>query len=88
MGFGKRGTERAIFEELDVLVSEFKASNCLSVDPMLPVNRAVTNVISSLIFGARLAEEPRFNELSQIISFSIARNVSLSTNPLRALLSK
>ena len=88
MGLGKRGTERTIVEELDVLVSELKASNGLSVDLMLPVHRAVTNVISSLVFGARLAEDPRFNELSQIISFSIARNVSFSSNPLRALLSK
>lgn len=84
-GFGKHGTERAIGEELDVLLTTLKASGRSPIDPTLPLHRAAANVISSLVFGERLAEDPRFDELSQTFSAQIIRNSGVSSNPLRTI---
>lgn len=86
MGCGKRGSERAIAEELDALVSALKAGGRAAVDPTLPLHRAAANVIGSMLFGSRLAEDPRFVEFLEVTSFQVVRNIGISSNPLSTII--
>ena len=89
MGFGKRGTEELVLEELTHLLEELdflSGSEAIgaavigeatrrsdkqvivhAVNPRLPLARAVTNVISRILFALRLADNAEFREINPLM---------------------
>ena len=63
-------------------MSALKAGGRAAVDPTLPLHRAAANVISSMLFGSRVADDPRFVEFLEVTSLQVVRNIGISSNPL------
>ncbi|XP_056309094.1 cytochrome P450 2K1-like isoform X2 [Danio aesculapii] len=63
-GMGKRGSEEKITEEIHYLKGEFDKSEGKPFDTTQPVNYAVSNIISSIVYGSRFEyTDPRFTEM-------------------------
>ncbi|KAK9978499.1 hypothetical protein ABG768_020248 [Culter alburnus] len=63
-GMGKRGSEDKIIEEIQYLKGEFDKFEGKAFDTTHPVNYAVSNIISSIVYGSRFEyTDPRFTEM-------------------------
>uniref|UniRef100_A0A8C1MRH2 Cytochrome P450 2K1-like n=1 Tax=Cyprinus carpio TaxID=7962 RepID=A0A8C1MRH2_CYPCA len=65
LGMGKRGSEDKIIEEIQYLKAEFDKFEGTKkpFDTTRPVNYAVSNIISSIVYGSRFEyTDPRFTE--------------------------
>ncbi|KAK9978450.1 hypothetical protein ABG768_020201 [Culter alburnus] len=63
-GMGKRGSEDKIIEEIQYLKGEFDKFKGKAFDTTQPVNYAVSNIISSIVYGSRFEyTDPRFTEM-------------------------
>ncbi|XDV12373.1 hypothetical protein PO909_001068 [Leuciscus waleckii] len=63
-GMGKRGSEEKIIEEIQHLKGEFDKFEGKPFDTTQPVNYAVSNIISSIVYGSRFEyTDPRFTEM-------------------------
>ncbi|KAK9978497.1 hypothetical protein ABG768_020246 [Culter alburnus] len=63
-GMGKRGSEDKIIEEIQYLKGEFDKFEGKAFDTTQPVNYAVSNIISSIVYGSRFEyTDPRFTEM-------------------------
>ncbi|XP_052409439.1 cytochrome P450 2K1-like [Carassius gibelio] len=63
-GMGKRGSEEKIIEEIQYLKGEFDKFEGKPFDTTRPVNYAVSNIISSIVYGSRFEyTDPRFTEM-------------------------
>ncbi|CAM4335299.1 unnamed protein product [Leuciscus chuanchicus] len=63
-GMGKRGSEEKIIEEIQYLKGEFDKFEGKPFDTTQPVNYAVSNIISSIVYGSRFEyTDPRFTEM-------------------------
>ncbi|XP_076987899.1 cytochrome P450 2A13-like [Tamandua tetradactyla] len=58
-GFGKRGIEERIQEEAGFLLEAFRDTRGAFTDPTFFLSRAVSNVISSIVFGDRFDYEDK-----------------------------
>ncbi|XP_043090083.1 cytochrome P450 2K1-like [Puntigrus tetrazona] len=64
LGMGKRGSEEKIIEEIQYLKGEFDKFEGKPFDTTQPVNYAVSNVISSIVYGSRFEyTDPQFTEM-------------------------
>ncbi|XP_692555.2 cytochrome P450 2K1-like isoform X1 [Danio rerio] len=63
-GMGKRGSEEKIIEEIHHLKGEFDKFEGKPFDTTQPVNYAVSNIISSIVYGSRFEyTDPQFTEM-------------------------
>ncbi|XP_073693253.1 cytochrome P450 2K1-like isoform X2 [Garra rufa] len=63
-GMGKRGSEEKIIEEIQHLKGEFDKFEGKAFDTTQPVNYAVSNIISSIVYGSRFEyTDPEFTEM-------------------------
>ncbi|XP_056117727.1 cytochrome P450 2K1-like [Rhinichthys klamathensis goyatoka] len=63
-GMGKRGSEEKIIEEIQYLKGEFDKFEGKPFDTTQPVNYAVSNIISSIVYGSRFEyTDPQFKEM-------------------------
>uniref|UniRef100_A0A673NLU5 Cytochrome P450 2K1-like n=1 Tax=Sinocyclocheilus rhinocerous TaxID=307959 RepID=A0A673NLU5_9TELE len=63
-GMGKRGSEEKIIEEIQYLKGEFDKFEEKPFDTTQSVNYAVSNIISSIVYGSRFEyTDPRFTEM-------------------------
>ncbi|XP_016149316.1 cytochrome P450 2K1-like isoform X2 [Sinocyclocheilus grahami] len=63
-GMGKRGSEEKIIEEIQYLNGEFDKFEEKPFDTTQPVNYAVSNIISSIVYGSRFEyTDPQFTEM-------------------------
>ncbi|XP_073692364.1 cytochrome P450 2K1-like [Garra rufa] len=63
-GMGKRGSEEKIIEEIQYLKGEFDKFEGKAFDTTQPVNYAVSNIISSIVYGSRFEyTDPEFTEM-------------------------
>uniref|UniRef100_A0A8C1Q3Y8 Cytochrome P450 2K1-like n=1 Tax=Cyprinus carpio TaxID=7962 RepID=A0A8C1Q3Y8_CYPCA len=63
-GMGKRGSEEKIIEEIQYLKGEFDKFEGKPFDTTQPVNYAVSNIISSIVYGSRFEyTDPQFTEM-------------------------
>uniref|UniRef100_A0A673MYL8 Cytochrome P450 2K1-like n=2 Tax=Sinocyclocheilus rhinocerous TaxID=307959 RepID=A0A673MYL8_9TELE len=63
-GMGKRGSEEKIIEEIQYLKGEFDKFEEKPFDTTQPVNYAVSNIISSIVYGSRFEyTDPQFTEM-------------------------
>ncbi|XP_077069889.1 cytochrome P450 2K1-like [Siphateles boraxobius] len=63
-GMGKRGSEEKIIEEIQYLKGEFDKFEGNPFDTTQPVNYAVSNIISSIVYGSRFEyTDPQFTEM-------------------------
>ncbi|XP_016328967.1 cytochrome P450 2K1-like isoform X2 [Sinocyclocheilus anshuiensis] len=63
-GMGKRGSEEKIIEEIQYLKGEFNKFEEKPFDTTQPVNYAVSNIISSIVYGSRFEyTDPQFTEM-------------------------
>ncbi|XP_051995744.1 cytochrome P450 2K1-like isoform X1 [Xyrauchen texanus] len=63
-GMGKRGSEEKIIEEIQYLKEEFEKFEGKPFDTTQPVNYAVSNIISAIVYGSRFEyTDPRFKEM-------------------------
>ncbi|KAK9961643.1 hypothetical protein ABG768_007057 [Culter alburnus] len=63
-GMGKRGSEEKIIEEIQYLKGEFDKFEGKPFDTTQPVNYAVSNIISSIVYGSRFEyTDSRFTEM-------------------------
>ncbi|XP_028921977.1 cytochrome P450 2A13-like isoform X2 [Ornithorhynchus anatinus] len=66
---GKRGIEERIQEEAQFLIESLRDTKGAPIDPSFFLSRAVSNVISSIVFGDRFDyEDEQFLSLLQMIS--------------------
>ncbi|XP_073693302.1 cytochrome P450 2K1-like [Garra rufa] len=64
LGMGKRGSEEKIIEEIQYLKGEFDKFEGKAFDTTQPVNYAVSNIISSIMYGSRFEyTDPEFTEM-------------------------
>ncbi|XP_059414950.1 cytochrome P450 2K1-like [Carassius carassius] len=64
LGMGKRGSEVKIIEEIQYLEGEFDKFEGKPFDMTQPVNYAMSNIISSIVYGNRFEyTDPRFTEM-------------------------
>ncbi|KAM6153684.1 cytochrome P450 2A3-like isoform 2-T2 [Erethizon dorsatum] len=67
-GMGKRGIEERIQEEIGFLIESFRETQGAFIDPTFYLSRAVSNVISSIVFGDRFDyEDKEFLSLLRMI---------------------
>ncbi|XP_038622731.1 cytochrome P450 2A13-like [Tachyglossus aculeatus] len=70
-GMGKRGIEERIQEEAQYLVESFRDTKGTPISPIFFLSRAVSNVISSIVFGDRFDyKDKEFLSLLQMINSS------------------
>ncbi|XP_050961654.1 cytochrome P450 2K1-like [Labeo rohita] len=63
-GMGKRGSEEKIIEEIQYLKGEFDKFEGKAFDTTQPVNYAVSNIISSIVYGSRFKyTDPEFTQM-------------------------
>ncbi|KAG1966961.1 cytochrome P450 2K1-like [Pimephales promelas] len=63
-GMGKRGSEEKIIEEIHYLKEEFDKFEGKPFDTTQPVDYAVSNIISSIVYGSRFEyTDPQFQEM-------------------------
>ncbi|XP_056117748.1 cytochrome P450 2K1-like [Rhinichthys klamathensis goyatoka] len=63
-GMGKRGSEEKIIEEIQYLKGEFDKFEGKPFETTQPVNYAVANIISSIVYGSRFEyTDPQFTEM-------------------------
>ncbi|KAI2666857.1 Cytochrome P450 2K1 [Labeo rohita] len=63
-GMGKRGSEEKIIEEIQYLKGEFDKFEGKAFDTTQPVNYAVSNIISSIVYGSRFEyTDPQFTQM-------------------------
>ncbi|XP_056117729.1 cytochrome P450 2K1-like isoform X2 [Rhinichthys klamathensis goyatoka] len=63
-GMGKRGSEEKIIEEIQYLKGEFDKFEGKPFETTTPVNYAVSNIISSIVYGSRFEyTDPQFTEM-------------------------
>nr|XP_055050849.1 cytochrome P450 2K1-like [Misgurnus anguillicaudatus] len=63
-GMGKRGCEDKIVEEIQYLKEEFEKFQGKAFDTTQPVNYAVSNIISSIVYGSRFEyTDPHFRAM-------------------------
>ncbi|KAK7174288.1 hypothetical protein R3I93_001482 [Phoxinus phoxinus] len=63
-GMGKRGSEEKIIEEIQYLKGEFDKFEGKPFDTTQPVNYAVSNIISAIVYGSRFEyKDPQFKEM-------------------------
>ncbi|KAK7175350.1 hypothetical protein R3I93_002300 [Phoxinus phoxinus] len=63
-GMGKRGSEEKIIEEIQFLKGEFDKFEGKPFDTTQPVNYAVSNIISAIVYGSRFEyTDPRFTDM-------------------------
>ncbi|KAK7168282.1 hypothetical protein R3I94_002361 [Phoxinus phoxinus] len=63
-GMGKRGSEEKIIEEIQFLKGEFDKFEGKPFDTTQPVNYAVSNIISAIVYGSRFEyKDPQFKEM-------------------------
>ncbi|XP_059414953.1 cytochrome P450 2K1-like [Carassius carassius] len=78
-GMGKRGSEEKIIEEIQYLKGEFDKFEGKPFDTTQPVNYAVSNIISSIVYGSRFEyTDPRFTEMVDRANENIRISGSLS----------
>ncbi|XP_068106842.1 cytochrome P450 2G1-like [Hyperolius riggenbachi] len=66
-GLGKRSIEERIKEECDFMVEEIKKQKELQFDPAMTISKAVSNVISSIVFGIRFKyDDAKFHRMLDI----------------------
>uniref|UniRef100_A0A0P6JAR3 Cytochrome P450 n=1 Tax=Heterocephalus glaber TaxID=10181 RepID=A0A0P6JAR3_HETGA len=58
-GMGKRGIEERIQEEIGFLIESFRETQGAFIDPTFYLSRAVSNIISSIVFGDRFDYEDK-----------------------------
>nr|XP_023423407.1 cytochrome P450 2A11-like [Cavia porcellus] len=58
-GLGKRGIEERIQEEIGFLIESFRETQGAFIDPTFYLSRAVSNIISSIVFGDRFDYEDK-----------------------------
>ncbi|KAG1966960.1 cytochrome P450 2K1-like isoform X1 [Pimephales promelas] len=77
-GMGKRGSEEKIIEEIHYLKEEFDKFEGKPFDTTQPVNYAVSNIMSSIVYGSRFEyTDSRFTEMVDMIN----ENVRVSGSP-------
>uniref|UniRef100_A0A1I8GZK7 Cytochrome P450 n=1 Tax=Macrostomum lignano TaxID=282301 RepID=A0A1I8GZK7_9PLAT len=81
-GFGKSGSEETIAREAQELIAALESSNGQPTSTSVPFNKAVSNVICSLVFGSRVADEdPSFEEKLSLIN-KLTQTSAESRHPL------
>ncbi|XP_071983271.1 cytochrome P450 2D15-like [Engystomops pustulosus] len=66
-GMGKKSLEARVSEEAEFLCNEFQSQKGKSFDPHFIVNTAVSNIISSIVFGDRFEyNNEKFNKLLRV----------------------
>ncbi|RXN24175.1 cytochrome P450 2K1-like protein [Labeo rohita] len=64
LGMGKRGSEEKIIEEIQYLKGEFDKFEGKAFDTTQSVNYAVSNIISSIVYGSRFEyTDPQFTDM-------------------------
>ncbi|XP_030646570.1 cytochrome P450 2K1 [Chanos chanos] len=78
-GMGKRGSEDKIIEEIQYLKEVFKAFKGKPFDTTQPVNYAVSNIISSIVYGNRFDyNDPQFKAMVNRANENVRINGSVS----------
>ncbi|XP_041814106.1 cytochrome P450 2K1-like [Chelmon rostratus] len=77
-GMGKKVCEDKIIEECDYLIEVFKKFKGEAFDTTQPMNRAVSNIICSIVYGSRFEyDDPEFTSLVDLTN----RNIQLLASP-------
>ncbi|XP_041814156.1 cytochrome P450 2K1-like isoform X2 [Chelmon rostratus] len=77
-GMGKKVCEDKIIEECDYLIEVFKEFKGEAFDTTQPMNRAVSNIICSIVYGSRFEyDDPEFMSLV----YRTNRNIQLAASP-------
>ncbi|XP_041814154.1 cytochrome P450 2K1-like [Chelmon rostratus] len=77
-GMGKKVCEDKIIEECDYLIEVFKEFKGEAFDTTQPMNRAVSNIICSIVYGSRFEyDDPEFTSLVDRTN----RNIQLAASP-------
>ncbi|MBZ3873561.1 Cytochrome P450 2A3 [Sciurus carolinensis] len=77
LGVGKRGTEHRIQQEADFLIEALQSTRGAFIDPTSYINKIVSNIISSIVFGDRFDYEDKeflsvIQMFDEIINFTIS----------------
>uniref|UniRef100_A0A8C1YLV4 Cytochrome P450 2K1-like n=1 Tax=Cyprinus carpio TaxID=7962 RepID=A0A8C1YLV4_CYPCA len=82
LGMGKRGSEEKIIEEIQYLKGEFDKFEEKPFDTTRPVNYAVSNIISSIVYGSRFEyTDPQFTEMVNRANENVRISGSISMHP-------
>ncbi|MBN3305129.1 CP2K1 protein, partial [Amia calva] len=81
-GMGRKGSEEKIMEEMNYLSEVFEQQGGKPFDVKDPVNRAVSNIISSIVYGTRFDyDDPVFqamvNKANERVSLSMSPQMQL-----------
>ncbi|KAM9324496.1 cytochrome P450 2D6 [Gastrophryne carolinensis] len=85
-GMGKKTLEARVIEEAEFLCAEFHSQQGQPFDPHYSVNTAVSNIISSIMFGDRFEyNDETFNKLLQIFEDALKAEGGFMAQVLSAI---
>ncbi|XP_073070055.1 cytochrome P450 2D17-like [Manis javanica] len=86
LGLGKKSLEQWITEEASCLCAAFSDQVGRPFSPNLLLNKAVSNVIASLIFGRRFEyDDPRFLKLLDVLQDAVKEDTGLLREVLNSI---
>ncbi|KAK2508842.1 hypothetical protein MC885_014456, partial [Smutsia gigantea] len=86
LGLGKKSLEQWVTEEASYLCAAFSDQAGLPFSPNLLLNKAVSNVISSLIFGRRFEyTDPRYLKLMDLIQEAVNEDTGFLREVLNSI---